>query len=50
MGTYAAGWTEYRVVLDFTADTYTLSKRTTAGDAWTPLKSATAADLRHPHA
>ena len=30
VGTYAVGWTEYRVVLDFTTDTYTLSRRTTA--------------------
>ncbi len=42
VGTYATGWTEYRVVLDFTSDTYTLSKRAASGDAWTPLKSATA--------
>ncbi len=41
VGTYAVGWTEYRIVLDFTSDTYTLSKRATAGDAWTQLKSAT---------
>ena len=50
VGTYAAGWTEYRIVLDFTAETYTLSKRTNATDAWTQLKSATALHLRHPHA
>ena len=42
VGTYAVGWTEYRVVLDFTTDTYTLSTRTTAGGTWTQLKSATA--------
>ena len=28
MGTYAVGWTEYRMVLDFTTDTYTLFTRT----------------------
>ena len=42
VGTYAVGWAEYRIVLDFTADTYTLFKRAAATDAWTPLKSATA--------
>ena len=42
MGTYAVGWTEYRVVLDFTTDTYTLSKRANAGDAWTQLKATAA--------
>ncbi len=50
VGTYAVGWTEYRVVLDFTNDTYTLSKRATAGDAWTQLKAASRPHLRHPHA
>ena len=50
VGTYAVGWTEYRVVLDFTADTYTLSKRANATDAWTQLKSSRRLHLRHPHA
>ena len=30
VGTYGAGWTEYRIVLDFTTDTYTLFTRTDA--------------------
>ncbi len=42
VGTYAVGWTEYRIVLDFTNDTYTLSSRTVADGPWTQLKSATA--------
>ncbi len=41
VGTYAVGWTEYRVVLDFTADTYTLSKRATAS------RRLDAAEVRH---
>ena len=48
VGTYAVGWTEYRVVLDFTTDTYTLSKRDGSGDAWTQLKAATAPTFAIP--
>ena len=50
VGTYAVGWAEYRIVLDFTGDTYTLFKRSNAADAWTPLKSADRPDLRDPDA
>ena len=32
------------------ADTYTLSKRAAAADAWTPLKAPRRSDLRHPDA
>ena len=39
VGTYAVGWTEYRIVLDFSADTYKLSKRAASTDAWTQLKA-----------
>ena len=39
MGTYAVGWTEYRIVLDFTADTYTLVHAHHRRDAWTQLKA-----------
>ena len=40
VGTYATGWTQFRIVYDFTSQTYTLSKRASATDAWTPLKAA----------
>ena len=48
VGTYAVGWAEYRIVLDFSGDTYTLFKRASATDAWTPLKSATAPTTPSP--
>ncbi len=41
VGTYAVGWTEYRVVLDFTSDTYTLSKRADR------RRTLDAAEVRH---
>jgi len=48
VGTYAAGWTEYRVVLDFTTDTYQLSKRANSADPWTQLKASGAATYAIP--
>ena len=36
VGTYTTGWTQYRLVMDFTTQTYTLSSRASATDAWTP--------------
>jgi len=39
VGTYAPGWTQYRVVYDFVSDTCTISTRAAAGGAWTPLKA-----------
>ena len=42
VGTYSTGWTQYRLVYDFSTQTYTLSKRASATDAWTPLKAAAA--------
>ena len=39
MGTYTTGWTQYRLVMNFTTQTYTLSSRASATDAWTPIKA-----------
>ena len=39
VGTYTTGWTQYRLVMDFTTQTYTLSSRLGATDAWTPIKA-----------
>ena len=39
VGTYTTGWTQYRLVMDFTNQTYTLSSRASAADAWTPIKA-----------
>ncbi len=39
VGTYTTGWTQYRLVMDFTDQTYTLSSRVGATDAWTQLKA-----------
>jgi hypothetical protein len=48
VGTQATGWTEYRIIHDFTAQTYTLSTRTVADGPWTQLKSAGAATYDIP--
>ena len=48
VGTYAVGWAEFRVVYDFATQTYTLSKRANATDAWTQLKSAGASGFGIP--
>ena len=44
------GWTEYKLVYDFSADTYTLAKRTAAGGAWTRSQVRRRALTRHPDA
>ena len=39
VGTYSTGWTEFRIVYTFSgtnAQTYTLSKRASTSDPWTP--------------
>ena len=49
VGTYVANaWFEMRMVLDFTNQTYTLSKRSGIGDEWTQLKPSGAADYNIP--
>ena len=48
VGTYAIGWTEFRIVYDFASQTYTLSKRASATDPWTPLKAAGATGYAIP--
>jgi len=48
VGTYATGWTEFRIVYDFAGQTYTLSKRSAPNDAWTPLKAAGASTYDIP--
>jgi hypothetical protein len=51
VGTYTTGWTQFRMVYTFTGDgaqTYTLSKRAAATDAWTPLKAGTASTYAIP--
>jgi hypothetical protein len=48
VGTQSVGWTQYRIVNDFTHQTYTLSTRANATDAWTPLKAAGAAGYEIP--
>ena len=37
VGTYATGWTQYRIVHDFSSQTYTLWQRANLGGAWTQL-------------
>lgn len=48
VGTYVAGWTEYRLVFDFAAQTYTLESRTTENGAWTQHKAAGATGYAIP--
>jgi hypothetical protein len=51
VGSYTAGWTQFRIVYTFSgtgAQTYTLSKRSGGGDAWTPLKAYGAAGYGIP--
>jgi len=48
VGTYATGWTQYRVVYDFSNQGYQLYQRANEGDAWTALKSAGAPDYTIP--
>ena len=40
LGTYETGWTQDRVVFDFSGDTFTLSTRRAASDTWTRLKAS----------
>ena len=40
IGHLSTGWTEYKLAFNFTTDTYTVSTRTDAAGAWTPLKAA----------
>jgi hypothetical protein len=48
VGNYAAGLMQYRVVFDFTAKRYTLSRRAATTDPWTGLKTAGASDYNIP--
>ena len=51
VGAYTTGWTEFRIVYTFTdtgAQTYTLSKRATPPNSWTPLKAAAATGYAIP--
>lgn len=48
VGTYAVGWMQYRIVLNFTGSTMTLSRRAATGAAWTPLKASGAAGYDIP--
>ena len=50
VGTYTTGWTQYRLVMNFTAQTYTLSSRVNATDAWTQIKAAGCHRLWNPDA
>ena len=43
-----AGWLEWKVVLNFTTQTYQLSYRASTAGAWIPCKSATAPDYNIP--
>lgn len=48
IGTYGTGWMESRMVINFTNETYTFSRRANEGDAWTQLKPTGAADYDIP--
>ena len=48
VGAYATGWAEFRIVYDFSAQTYTLSMRAEEADPWTQLKGATASGFDIP--
>ena len=51
VGTYSTGWTEFRIVYTFSgtnAQTYTLSKRASTSDPWTPMKAAGATGFAIP--
>ncbi len=51
VGTYSTGWTEFRIVYTFSgtnAQTYTLSKRASTSDPWTPMKAAAATGFAIP--
>ncbi len=48
VATPPAGWLEWRVVLNFSAQTYRLYYRATTSDPWTPCKAAGAVDYNIP--
>ena len=48
IGTLPTGWTQYKITLNFTTDTYTFSTRPNAADAWVPMKAAAAPDYNIP--
>jgi hypothetical protein len=48
VGTYIGGWTQWRIKIDFTNQTYTLAKRLATTDTWTLLKSASAPSFDIP--
>ena len=48
IGTYTAGWTQYRITHNFANQTITVSKRAAATDSWTQLKSAGASGYDIP--
>lgn len=48
IGTYTTGWMQYQLVFDFATQTYTVSRRASIGDAWTPLKASGAPDYNIP--
>ena len=50
MGTYTTGWTEYRIVLDFTNQTYTLSKPRQRHRRLDAAQGRRRHRLRHPDA
>lgn len=48
IGTYVAGWLFWRIVFNFTTNTFTFSVRADLEAAWTPIKAAGAADYNIP--
>ena len=48
IGTLTTGWTQYKITMDFTNDTYTFSTRKNAADAWVGMKAAAAPDYNIP--
>lgn len=48
VGTYAAGWMQYKIAYDFANKNYTLGRRAAIGDVWTYLKAAGAPDDNIP--
>jgi|GEM_PF-3756853 len=48
LGAYQTGWTEYRIVYDFSNQTYTVSTRSDAADPWTQLKGVSTSSYDIP--
>ena len=48
IGTMPTGWTQVKMTLNFTSDTYTFSTRPDTASAWTPMKAAGAPDYNIP--